>query len=82
VVLRRWHRGPRDASPLRGDQEAELRAKRYAGPRDDRFGLVWDVAVPCVTGLLAVLLFLQQRRAGAFLPRSRKSGRYEMISSI
>ncbi|TVU35524.1 hypothetical protein EJB05_17420, partial [Eragrostis curvula] len=42
----------------------------YAGPRDDRFGLAWDVAVPCVAGLLAILLFLQQRRAGAFLPRS------------
>jgi hypothetical protein len=54
----------------------------YAGPRDDRLGPAWDVAVPSVTGLLAVLLFLQQRRAGAFLPRSRKSGGYEMVSSI
>jgi hypothetical protein len=30
VVLRRRHRGPRDASPLRRDQEAELRAERAA----------------------------------------------------
>ncbi|KAK3161566.1 hypothetical protein QOZ80_1BG0078720 [Eleusine coracana subsp. coracana] len=56
----------------------------YADPRDDRFGLAWDVAVPCVAGLLAVLLYLQQRRAGALLPRSRsrKAGGYEMVSSI
>ncbi|CAO1947968.1 unnamed protein product, partial [Urochloa humidicola] len=33
----------------------------YASPRYDRFGVVWDVVVPCAAALLAVLLFLQQR---------------------
>ncbi|XP_062206496.1 uncharacterized protein LOC133908474 [Phragmites australis] len=56
----------------------------YAGPRDDRFGVAWDITVPCVTALLAVLLFLQQRRGGrgALLLRSRRPGGYEMVSTI
>ncbi|KAL6845408.1 hypothetical protein ACP4OV_024903 [Aristida adscensionis] len=56
-----------------------------AGPRDDRFGAAWDVAVPCVTAVLAVLVFLQQRKrrgAGAFLLRPQRSGGYEMVSTI
>ncbi|XP_072149750.1 uncharacterized protein [Setaria viridis] len=53
----------------------------YASPRDDRFGVAWDVAVPCGAALLAVLLFLQQRLGGAFLFGSRRSGGYEMVST-
>ncbi|RLN25272.1 hypothetical protein C2845_PM07G18770 [Panicum miliaceum] len=54
----------------------------YAGPRDDLFGVGWDVAVPCGVALLAALLFLQQRLGGAFLcgSKRRRAGEYEMVS--
>ncbi|KAL6615785.1 hypothetical protein ACP70R_038055 [Stipagrostis hirtigluma subsp. patula] len=54
----------------------------YAGPRDDRFGVAWDVVVPCVAALLAVVVYLQQRRGGTVFLRSRRSGGYEMVSTI
>ncbi|WVZ69292.1 hypothetical protein U9M48_018102 [Paspalum notatum var. saurae] len=53
----------------------------YASPLDDRFGVAWDIAVPCGAALLAVLLFLQQRLGGAFLFRSRGTGEYETVST-
>jgi len=55
----------------------------YAGPRDDLFGVGWDVAVPCGAAVLAALLFLQQRLGGAFLcgSKSRGAGEYEMVST-
>ena len=57
----------------------------YASPRDDLFGVAWDVAIPCGATLLAALLFLQQRLGGAFLccSKSRRSGsgEYEMVST-
>ncbi|TVU35523.1 hypothetical protein EJB05_17419, partial [Eragrostis curvula] len=56
----------------------------YASPRDDLFGVAWDVAVPCGAALLAALLFLQQRLGGAFLccVGSRRPGEYEMASTV
>ncbi|GJM93583.1 hypothetical protein PR202_ga10149 [Eleusine coracana subsp. coracana] len=56
----------------------------YAGPRDDLFGVTWDVAVPCGAALLAVLVFLQQRLGGAFLcgVKGRRPGGYEKVSTI
>lgn len=56
----------------------------YASPRGDLFGVAWDIIIPCGAGLLAVLLFLQQRLGGpALLPsQRRRSGGYEMVSSI
>jgi hypothetical protein len=57
----------------------------YASPRDDLYGVAWDIAIPCGAMLLAALLFLQQRLGGAFLCRlkSRRSGsgEYEMVST-
>lgn len=57
----------------------------YASPRDDLFGVAWDVAIPCGAALLAALLFLQQRLGGAFLcclkSRRSGSGEYEMVST-
>ncbi|CAL5088911.1 unnamed protein product [Urochloa decumbens] len=57
----------------------------YASPRDDLFGVAWDVAIPCGATLLAALLFLQQWLGGAFLCclKSRRSGssEYEMVST-
>jgi ubiquitin-conjugating enzyme E2 O len=57
----------------------------YASPRDDLFGVAWDVAIPCGATLLAALLFLQQRLGGAFLcclkSRRSGSGEYEMVST-
>ncbi|KAJ1284770.1 hypothetical protein BS78_03G230600 [Paspalum vaginatum] len=55
----------------------------YASPRYDRFGIAWDVVVPCGAALLAVLLFLQQQRVRLAAPlfRSRRRlGEYEMVS--
>nr|CAB3477927.1 unnamed protein product [Digitaria exilis] len=54
----------------------------YASPRDDLFGVGWDVAVQCGVALLAVLVFLQQRFGGAVLCglKRRRPG-YEMVSS-
>ncbi|XP_066381792.1 uncharacterized protein [Miscanthus floridulus] len=57
----------------------------YASPRDDLFGVAWDIAIPCGATLLAALLFLQQRLGGAFLcclkSRRSGSGEYEMVST-
>ncbi|KAJ1284769.1 hypothetical protein BS78_03G230500 [Paspalum vaginatum] len=53
----------------------------YASPLDDRFGVAWDITVPCGAALLAVLVFLQQRLGGAFLFRSRGTGEYEKVPS-
>ncbi|TVU34231.1 hypothetical protein EJB05_16062, partial [Eragrostis curvula] len=44
----------------------------YASYRDDRFGMAWDIIVPCGVALLALLLYLQQRLGGAFFLRSRR----------
>ncbi|PUZ55365.1 hypothetical protein GQ55_5G206300 [Panicum hallii var. hallii] len=58
----------------------------YASPRYDRFGVGWDVAVPCAAALLAVLLFLQQRVRPAaeppLFPSRRRLGEYEMVSNL
>ncbi|VAH79096.1 unnamed protein product [Triticum turgidum subsp. durum] len=56
----------------------------YASPRGDLFGVAWDIIIPCGAGVLAVLVFLQQRLGGsALLPsQRRRSGGYEMVSSI
>uniref|UniRef100_R7W5J2 RING-type E3 ubiquitin transferase n=1 Tax=Aegilops tauschii TaxID=37682 RepID=R7W5J2_AEGTA len=56
----------------------------YASPRGDLFGVAWDIIIPCGAGVLAVLVFLQQRLGGsAVLPsQRRRSGGYEMVSSI
>ncbi|OEL22298.1 hypothetical protein BAE44_0016683 [Dichanthelium oligosanthes] len=56
----------------------------YASHRDDLFGVGWDVAIPCGAASLAALLFLQQRRGGAFLccSKSRQPGEYEMVSTV
>jgi hypothetical protein len=53
-------------------------SKVYASPLDDRFGVAWDIVVPCGAALLAVLLFLQQRLGGTgtSLFRSRRTGEY------
>ncbi|WVZ69296.1 hypothetical protein U9M48_018104 [Paspalum notatum var. saurae] len=51
----------------------------YASPRYDRFGVAWDVGVPCGAALLAMLLFLQQRVG---LPARRRLGKYEMVSPL
>uniref|UniRef100_A0A0E0C616 RING-type E3 ubiquitin transferase n=1 Tax=Oryza meridionalis TaxID=40149 RepID=A0A0E0C616_9ORYZ len=51
----------------------------YASPRDDLFGVAWDVAVPLGAASLALLLFLQQRLGGAFFVRGRRFGEYEMV---
>nr|CAB3477931.1 unnamed protein product [Digitaria exilis] len=60
----------------------------YASPRFDRFGVGWDVVVPCVAAMLAVLVFLQQRVRlvpaplfPAASPR-RRLGDYEMVSNL
>ncbi|KAI4999707.1 hypothetical protein ZWY2020_004296 [Hordeum vulgare] len=50
----------------------------YASPRGDLFGVAWDIVIPCGAGLLAVLVFLQQRIGS----QRRRSGGYEMVSSI
>ncbi|CAL4955174.1 unnamed protein product [Urochloa decumbens] len=55
----------------------------YASPRDDLFGAGWDVAVPCGAALLVAVLFLQQRRGGAFGEKnSKRPGEYEMVSTL
>ncbi|OEL18689.1 hypothetical protein BAE44_0020299 [Dichanthelium oligosanthes] len=56
----------------------------YASPRYDRFGVAWDVVVPCGAALLAVLLFLQQRvrLAPPLFPSRRRLGEYEMVSNL
>jgi hypothetical protein len=56
----------------------------YASPRYDRYGVAWDVIVPCAAALLAVLLFLQQRVGSAApLFRSRRRlGEYQMVSPL
>ncbi|KAJ1284768.1 hypothetical protein BS78_03G230400 [Paspalum vaginatum] len=56
----------------------------YANPRDDLFGVAWDVAIPCGAALLAVVLFLQQRHGGAFLCclRSGRSGEYQKVATL
>ncbi|CAO2170997.1 unnamed protein product [Urochloa humidicola] len=57
----------------------------YASPRYDRFGVVWDVVVPCAAALLALLLFLQQRVrlvAAPLFPSRRRLGEYEMVSNL
>nr|CAB3477926.1 unnamed protein product [Digitaria exilis] len=54
----------------------------YASPRDDLFGVGWDVAVQCGVALLAALIFLQQRFGGALYSlKRRRSGGYEMVST-
>ncbi|CAD6230342.1 unnamed protein product [Miscanthus lutarioriparius] len=58
----------------------------YASPLDDRFGVAWDIVVPCGAALLTVLLFLQQRLGGTgtgtFLFRSGRTGEYQMVSTF
>ncbi|CAO2178777.1 unnamed protein product [Urochloa humidicola] len=57
----------------------------YASPRYDRFGVAWDIAVPCGAALLAVLVFLQQRVrlvAAPLFPPRRRLGEYEMVSNL
>ncbi|GJM93582.1 hypothetical protein PR202_ga10148 [Eleusine coracana subsp. coracana] len=56
----------------------------YANPRDDLFGVAWDVAVPCGAAVLAMLVFFQQRLGGAFMcgARGRRPGGYEMVSTL
>ncbi|CAO2178778.1 unnamed protein product [Urochloa humidicola] len=57
----------------------------YASPRYDRFGDVWDVVLPCVAALLALLLFLQQRvrlAAAPLFPSRRRLSEYEMVSNL
>ena len=71
-----------DAIRARGYVPSATPSNVYASPRDDRFGVAWDVAVPCGAAVLAVLLFLQQRLGGVFLFGSRRrSGEYEMVST-
>ncbi|KAF0921146.1 hypothetical protein E2562_039078 [Oryza meyeriana var. granulata] len=53
----------------------------YASPRDDLFGVAWDVALPLFAASLALLLFLQQRLGGAVFVRGRRFGEYEMVST-
>ncbi|CAL4962082.1 unnamed protein product [Urochloa decumbens] len=57
----------------------------YASPRYDRFGVAWDVVVPCGAALLALLVFLQQRVrlvAAPLFPSRRRLGEYEMVSNL
>jgi len=59
----------------------------YASPRYDRYGVGWDVAVPCGAALLAVLLYLQQRvrrpaAAPPLFPSRRRQGEYELVSNL
>ncbi|KAG2599784.1 uncharacterized protein LOC120707604 [Panicum virgatum] len=59
----------------------------YASPRYDRYGVGWDVAVPCAAALLAVLLYLQQRvrrpaAAPPLFPSRRRQGEYELVSNL
>ncbi|CAL4955170.1 unnamed protein product [Urochloa decumbens] len=57
----------------------------YASPRYDRFGVAWDIVVPCGAALLAVLVFLQQRVrlvAAPLFPSRRRLGEYEMVSNL
>ncbi|OEL18682.1 hypothetical protein BAE44_0020292 [Dichanthelium oligosanthes] len=56
----------------------------YASPRYDRFGVAWDVVVPCGAAVLAVLLFLQQRirLAPPLFPSRRRLGEYQMVSNL
>jgi hypothetical protein len=55
----------------------------YASPRADLFGVAWDIIIPCGAALLAVLLFMQQRLRGAqSLPSQRRSGGYELVSTL
>ncbi|RLN25578.1 hypothetical protein C2845_PM07G18780 [Panicum miliaceum] len=71
-----------DAIRARGYVPSVTPSNVYASPRDDRFGVAWDVAMPCGAALLAVLLFLQQRLGAAFSFGSRRrSGEYEMVST-
>ncbi|CAL4974751.1 unnamed protein product [Urochloa decumbens] len=71
-----------DAIRSRGYVKSVTPSNVYATARDDRFGAAWDAVVPCGVGLLAVLLFLQQRLGAAFSFGSRRrSGEYEMAST-
>jgi len=71
-----------DAIRARGYVPSAMLSNVYASPRDDRFGVEWDVAVPCGAAVLAVLLFLQQRLVGVVVFGSRRrSGEYEMVST-
>jgi len=71
-----------DAIRSRGYVPSAMLSNVYASPRDDRFGVEWDVAVPCGAAVLAVLLFLQQRLGGVVVFGSRRrSGEYEMVST-
>jgi hypothetical protein len=54
----------------------------YASPRNDLFGVAWDIVIPCGAALLAVLLFLQQRPRGATSLPSQRSGGYELVSNL
>jgi hypothetical protein len=70
-----------DAIRARGYVPSATPSNVYASPRDDRFGVAWDVAVPCGVAVLAVLLFLQQWLGGVFLFGSQRSSEYEMVST-
>lgn len=56
----------------------------FASPRYDRYGVAWDVIVPCTAIVLAALVFLQQLVGSAApLFRSRRRlGEYEMVSPL
>ncbi|KAK3165064.1 hypothetical protein QOZ80_1AG0028500 [Eleusine coracana subsp. coracana] len=47
----------------------------YASWRDDRFGMGWDIVVPCGSALLVLVLFLQQRLGATFFLRMRREPR-------
>ncbi|CAO2170994.1 unnamed protein product [Urochloa humidicola] len=71
-----------DAIRSRGYVQSVTPSNVYATARDDWFGVAWDAVVPCGVGLLAVLLFLQQRLGGAFsFGERRRSGEYEMVDT-
>ncbi|CAL5088912.1 unnamed protein product [Urochloa decumbens] len=87
VVLHRWHSGSRDASRLRCGQEqgyvpSLTPSNVYASRLDDRFGVAWDIVVPCRAALLSMLLFRQQRLGGSgTLFHSWRTGEYQMVST-
>lgn len=57
----------------------------YANPSVDFYSTAWDVVIPCGIVALAVIVFLQQRRAGRWvlLPqRLREFAMYENVPSV
>ncbi|KAK3161563.1 hypothetical protein QOZ80_1BG0078690 [Eleusine coracana subsp. coracana] len=71
-----------DVIRARGYVQSMTPSNVYASSRDDRFGMGWDIVVPCGSALLVLLLFLQQRLGAPFFLRSRRPlGEYEMVST-